>query len=31
MFVGFVVSKRYPPRAAAIQMIEKIDAAPDSE
>lgn len=31
MLVGFVVSKRYPPRAAAIQMIEKIDAAPDSE
>jgi sodium/proline symporter len=27
MFVGFIVSKIYPPRAEAIKMIEEIDAA----
>ncbi len=26
MIVGFVVSKKYPPRAEAVKMIEKIDA-----
>lgn len=31
MLVGFIVSKKYPPRAAAIQMIEEIDATPDAE
>ncbi len=31
MFVGFIVSKKYPPRAEAIQIIEEIDAAPDTE
>jgi sodium/proline symporter len=31
MIVGFIVSKKYPPRAAAIQMIEEIDATPDTE
>jgi sodium/proline symporter len=31
MFVGFIVSKKYPPRAEAIQVIEEIDATPDAE
>jgi sodium/proline symporter len=31
MLVGFIVSKKYPPRAAAIQMIEEIDASPERE
>ena len=31
MFVGFIVSKKYPPRAAAIKMIEEIDARPEAE
>ena len=31
MLVGFLVSKKYPPRAAAIKMIEEIDAAPNVE
>jgi sodium/proline symporter len=31
MLVGFLVSKKYPPRAAAIKMIEEIDAAPNLE
>jgi sodium/proline symporter len=26
MFVGFIVSKKYPPRAEAIKMTEEIDA-----
>ena len=26
MFVGYLVSKKYPPRAEAITMIEEIDA-----
>jgi sodium/proline symporter len=26
MFVGFLVSKKYPPRAEAVKMIEEIDA-----
>ena len=31
MLIGFLVSKKYPPRAAAIKMIEEIDAAPNAE
>jgi len=31
MLIGFLVSKKYPPRAAAIKMIEEIDAAPNVE
>ena len=31
MLVGFVVSKKYPPRAAAVKMIEEIDADSASE
>jgi len=31
MLVGFLVSKKYPPRAEAIQIIEEIDATPDVE
>jgi sodium/proline symporter len=27
MLIGFIVSKKYPPRAEAIKMIEEIDAA----
>jgi hypothetical protein len=26
-----LVSKKYPPRAAAIEMIEAIDASPETE
>ncbi|TXD52615.1 MULTISPECIES: sodium/proline symporter [unclassified Polaribacter] len=29
MLVGYIVSKKYPPRAEAIKMIEEIDAKPD--
>jgi sodium/proline symporter len=31
MFVGFIVSKKYPPRATAIKMIEEIDAVSEVE
>ncbi|MEE9406977.1 MAG: sodium/proline symporter [Polaribacter sp.] len=31
MLVGVIVSKRYPPRAEAIKMIEEIDAATDEK
>jgi sodium/proline symporter len=31
MFVGFIVSKKYPPRPEAIKMIEAIDAQPEAE
>jgi sodium/proline symporter len=31
MLVGFLVSKKYPPRTKAVQMIEEIDAAPEKE
>jgi sodium/proline symporter len=31
MLVGYLVSKKYPPRAAAIEMIEAIDASPETE
>lgn len=30
MLVGFIVSKKYPPRAEAIKMIEEIDATTES-
>jgi len=31
MFVGFIVSKKYPPRVEAIKMIEEIDARSETE
>ena len=31
MFVGFIVSKKYPPRVEAIKMIEEIDARSEAE
>jgi sodium/proline symporter len=31
MLVGFIVSKKYPPRAEAIAMIEEIDATIETE
>ena len=31
MLVGFIVSKKYPPRAEAIKMIEKIDASKEEK
>jgi sodium/proline symporter len=31
MLVGFIVSKKYPPRAEAIKMIEEIDASKEEK
>ena len=31
ILIGFIVSKKYPPRAEAIKMIEKIDASKEEK